>query len=408
MKKGFKYLILILSIVCVLNNPVSHILGIDLNLLDEGILFMAIFLIFKYLLFKSKVKVLYFLLILFIFYSIIISIFFGLNKNIVEVVLQSLISIKFFIVIVALFLLFKDDLVLVSKMYNVLFSILLVGFFLNIIIGEAFTEFLGIKEYSRSQLNIIRYGGFVNPNHLGYFMVLSIGLLLNKAFTQNRLLLRKEWLTVGLYIFVILLTDSRSALLGIFLFFMFFYKNLIIKKAEMLISFVIIFLISLISLIYSTDVLGTIVRNIEYSFSLESHYIRGILINMSVQIAYLYFPIGTGAATFGSIFSEGSKVYQDFGVANTYFFMEKTGIYDSSLASWLGEYGFLGVLFLFSIFNFLSKYLIAFQKGSNSTMINGLLLVFLFFSITNPTFTNSVYIFLSFPIFFMFSHYKSE
>src|SRR5690606_28676377 len=184
MKKGFKYLILILSIVCVLNNPVSHILGIDLNLLDEGILFMAIFLIFKYLLFKSKVKVLYFLLILFIFYSIIISIFFGLNKNIVEVVLQSLISIKFFIVIVALFLLFKDDLVLVSKMYNVLFSILLVGFFLNIIIGEAFTEFLGIKEYSRSQLNIIRYGGFVNPNHLGYFMVLSIGLLLNKAFTQ--------------------------------------------------------------------------------------------------------------------------------------------------------------------------------------------------------------------------------
>jgi len=330
--------------------------------------------------------------------------FFGLNKNFIDVIFQSLISLKFFIIVLALFHLFKNDFRLMKKMYNILLTILLIGCFLNLIIGDQFNEFLGIKEYSRSQLNIIRYGGFVNPNHLGYFLVFSIGLVLNKAFYQNRLLLRREWLTIGFYVFVILLTDSRSALLGVFLFIIFFYKNIIIKKAEMLISFVTVFAVSIIVLITTTDIFETIIRNIEYSFSLDSLYIRGILINMAIQISYLYFPIGTGAATFGSIFSEGSKVYEDFGVANYYFFIDKTGIYDSSLASWVGEYGLIGVLFLVGIFYYFKKYLISFQISYDKSMINGLLLVFLFFSITNPTFTNSIYIFLSLPIFFIFSN----
>lgn len=403
MNQAVKHLVLGLSLISVFNKPLSYLIGVNLNLLDEGILFLSLLIFLNYFLFSKKVKLLYLLVFFFLVYSITISMLFGLNNNFIEIVFQSLVTLKFFIITLALFLLFRKNMELIQKMYKILLVLLLIGCITNIFLGENLNHFLGMQVFSRPGVSIMRYGGFVTPNHLAYFMVLSIGLVLNNVFCQQRMLSRKDWAIIGLYIIVILLTDSRSALLGVFLFFTFFYKKFILQKVKILISFVAMFFISLILLLICTDIIETVSRNISDSFSLESYYIRGIMVNMGFQIVYLYFPIGTGAATFGSVFSEGSQVYKDFGVSQRSFFIEKSGIYDSSLASWMGEYGIIGLVFLGVIFYYLRSYLESMTLNSNKVMINSLLLVFLFFSLTTPVFTNNVYIFLSLPIFYLFS-----
>src|SRR5690606_7505057 len=136
----------------------------------------------------------------------------------------------FFVIILGLLLLFKGNYKTIQRIYNILMVLLLIGFILNIVLGEKLNYFLGMEVFGRPGVDIMRYGGFVTPNHLAYFMVLSIGLVLNKAFCQQRMLMRKDWTLVGLYVLVILLTDSRSALLGVIIFFVFFYKNIILQN----------------------------------------------------------------------------------------------------------------------------------------------------------------------------------
>lgn len=397
MNQVVKYLLFIIVFISIFNKSLSHLLGVNLSYLDEGLLMFSLFIFSIYLLKARKVKAVYLFVVLFFFYSICISALFGLNKSFSDITLQTLVTLKFSIITLAFFLLFKNDQLLIRRIYWVLMTTLLLGVVLNIIYGADFNHFIGSKVSSRPFANIIRYGGWINPNQLAYFMVLSVGLVLNQAYMAQRMLNKRDWtILIGL-IFIILLTDSRSAFLGVFLFFLFFYKNIVLRKAKILLTVFALSIIGVGIIVFFTDFLDTMIRNLNGSFSLDSYYIRGIIINMAAQISYGYFPIGTGAATFGSVFSDGSQVYEDFGVADRYFFIEKSGVYDSSLASILGEYGFVGVLLFGLMFYYFKRFLCQNDKTTKPVMTSAFLIVFLFFSFTNPTFTNNIYIFLSLP-----------
>jgi hypothetical protein len=177
------------------------------------------------------------------------------------------------------------------------------------------------------------------------------------------------------------------------------YKDPMVFFGFLLLGFIVVFFVLLF-----TDLPETIMANIEMSYSLQSNYIRGLMFYMSLLIIYQYFPIGTGAGTFGSIFAKDSQVYKDFGVSERYYFVEEWGIYDSNIASILGEYGFIGIALYFLLFKATYLHLNYTSEGvKNSRMLQAFIWVFVFFCISNPMITNSVYILLSVPIFLIIS-----
>ncbi|MGJ7562529.1 hypothetical protein ACSFBM_01590 [Variovorax sp. GB1R11] len=76
----------------------------------------------------------------------------------------------------------------------------------------------------------------------------------------------------------------------------------------------------------------------------QSQYIRFIMVYYGAYLSAINFPVGVGPANFGTVLSANSPVYEQLGLSGSRFFQELAGIYDSNIASVLGEYGFLGVL----------------------------------------------------------------
>ena len=82
-------------------------------------------------------------------------------------------------------------------------------------------------------------------------------------------------------------------------------------------------LLALLSVLGDSDMLDNTMRNIAALEDIdESGYIRGIMIVHGFQLFYDNFPVGTGAATFGSVLSAGSHVYDTLGLADMSFFPE--------------------------------------------------------------------------------------
>ncbi len=391
-----------LSFISVFNKPIFGITELEiLNYLDELILVLCLTLLSAVLLYSKKIPIVHLLVYTFLFYSVLISIILGFNSDTIDIVLQSLINLKFLFIFLTFILCFKNNSRDVFKFYNYVLGFALIGFFLNIILGADFNQFFNMQIFTRPNTPM-RYGGFLNPNHMAFLMALFIGVVLSKAKNSGNNLKLVEWIKILASIAVIVLTDSRTAIVGVVLFFIAFYWEYMLKNIKIFNAFFGVLAFIFILLISFTDAWALLLSNLKGSFSMDGYYIRGIMINMAVQITYLHFPIGTGAATFGSLLSEGSAVYEYFGVAERSFFVEKRGIYDSSIASIVGEYGFIGILFFTAIFYRLKYFLVKTYQSKNRIMVNGLFAAFFFYSTTNPTFTNNIYILLSIPVFIKF------
>lgn len=391
-----------LAFLSIYNKSIAGALGIPyLALLDEILLMVCILLLTGHWLMASKVKIIYLLVIAFFIYSVIISLIFGYNQDFSDVVIQSLINLKFVLLLLTFLIYFQKKLALVRKFFNVVLFVAILGIALNLVMGTVFNSIFDIPVSVRSN-QALRFGGFLNPNQMAYLMAMYIGITLNRAKANTRFLTQTDWLKIAASLAIILLTDSRSAIIGVLFFFVAFYWEYLLKNARMFLSFFIVMVVSLLLFISFSNVISILLINLAGSFSLDSYYIRGIIINMAAQITYLHFPIGTGAATFGTVLSDNSPVYEYFGVAHRSFFLEKRGIYDSAFASILGEYGLVGIIFYGNIIYFLKRFIVRFSSMNKSIMLNALFMAFLFYSLTNPVLTNNIYIFLSIPIFMDF------
>src|SRR5690606_7910063 len=69
--------------------------------LDEILFLFSILILLPIILFSKKIKLIHFIVVTFIAYSILISILFGVSGNFLTIALQSLITIKFFIILLA-------------------------------------------------------------------------------------------------------------------------------------------------------------------------------------------------------------------------------------------------------------------------------------------------------------------
>ena len=119
-----------------------------------------------------------------------------------------------------------------------------------------------------------------------------------------------------------------------------------------------------------------------------SKYIRGIMIYNGFLLFLIYFPIGSGAATFGSVMSEGSIVYYELGIAGLEFFEDFWGVFDSNLAAILGEFGLIGV-FVFGFLYFCCFKRVYSASKNKKVALPYLIIIFIFglvVLITNPFF----------------------
>lgn len=368
------------------------------NYADELILLFSLAVLLPIYLFSQKLSLINILLITFIFYSVIISILFGMNKELLVVILQTLINVKFFIFLLVFIVLFKNKNWIINNFFNRILIISLIGLGLHLIFGEIFNNFFKFPTFARPN---IRYTGFLpHPNHLAYLMVLVIGLILNKSKTQFLRIGQVNWIKIFLCLLVIIFTDSRTALIAVFIFFMGYYWSFILKNYKWFVGSIFASILIIAYMYFFTGLVDSIIQNINESLDLESHYIRGNMIYLSALIFYDFFPFGTGSATFGSVLANDSA-YKFYDQADRYYFVNEIGVYDSNLASIIGEYGMIGILMYYFLFVVLKKYLMSFSESKN-TMINSLIFVFLFFSITNPMLTNDVYILISIPVFILF------
>jgi hypothetical protein len=396
-------LMLIFAFLSIFNKPIIGLIKIPIFvLLDEVLLVLGLTLLLVFISFSSKVKKVFLLTLGFLLYSILISLWFGLNRSVLEIVLQSLINLKFLILFLAYFWVFKDKLYLLFRFFKVVVIISVLGLILNVILGTAFNELFGLPPFFR-HTGFIRYGGFLTPNHMAFLLAMFVGFRLNNLSNKKRKIDYFEWSIIFASCLGIILTDSRSAMFGVAIFLFFYFKDEIFKKARMLLGFGFAAIILIVLFGAFTNLYESILINLRDSLREDSYYIRGIMINLASQISVIFFPLGSGVATFGSKFSDGSPVYEQLGVAHRVFFVEQAGIYDSNVASILGEYGIIGSAFYVYIFIHLKRFLLNFKKLENTRMLNSLFWVFLFYTITNPTLTNNIYILICIPVFAFFS-----
>ncbi|MBZ9777938.1 O-antigen ligase family protein [Psychroflexus sp. CAK8W] len=232
---------------------------------------------------------------------------------------------------------------------------------------------------------------------MAYLAVLYIGYILSKIKSSKTKINLNSFLQIFFCVAIIFLTDSRTSIIAAAIFFLAFYWDLLLKNALVLLYVFSTLSLSIVFLAVFTDVFDSIIQNIFQTFTLESTYIRGNMIYLSGLIFYQFFPVGTGAASFGSVMAN-NKVYEYYEQADRYYFANDIGLYDSNIASIVGEYGFIGLIFYFLLFFYTYRYL-AKTFRTRGVMLKSVFFVFLFYTITNPMITNNVYILISLPVF---------
>ncbi len=314
-----------------------------------------------------------------IFYMILISLLMN-SSSIQNIVLQSFIHMKFFIFyfIVDKYLKYSD----LKKIGWFLFVFTAAGFLMNVLMQETFSNIMDQRlMYRDGFLRIIGFQG--NPNQLG----LTIGLFYLFYLWRRRISLREMLLITLIFSVLIFLTGSRSSLFIIFIGLSYYYLFESVKTKIYLVPVFIFSLVGLLSVLGDSDMLDNTVRNITALENVdESGYIRGIMIVYGFQLFYDNFPIGTGAATFGSVLSVGSHVYDALGLADMSFFLEMRGVYDSNLATIGAEFGFVGILIYSFLLMFIYKQI---KSENNRPYLLSVISVLLVASLTTPTFMNS-------------------
>ncbi len=358
---------------------------------DEVIFLISLIVFLANLFFKRKVKFIYATLTIFIIYSIVISLLFGVSGTLFTITAQTFINIKFFIIILAFITVFKNNVTTLNKFFLLVVSISAFSVLLQLVLGKSFNEIFNVSTFARPNVRYV--GFFTHPNHLAYVFFLYVAYLLNNKFKYNLRLSNKDWFKILASIVVIFLADSRTSILAVLIFLFAFYWQLIKRNYNLIIG-VIVSSIILVGgyMVLFTSFIDSIISNVKDTLDLNSHYIRGNMIYLAGLIFFQYFPIGTGASTFGSVLSD-TKVFEMYGQANRYYFKNEIGIYDSNIASIIGEYGFIGILFFIGLFNSLIKYLKSFTF--RKTLIAPLFLIFIMYMITNPMLTNNLYTILT-------------
>ncbi|MCQ8879474.1 hypothetical protein NQT69_15845 [Pseudoalteromonas shioyasakiensis] len=262
-----------------------------------------------------------------------------------SILFQIFIHLKFIVFFSFLFVFFQGERAKSLVLFFLVVS--LVFMFLNIFTGSLFNAFFDKPLQLR--------GGFARPIGIqGDTASLGTTLAIAASFYichKENIQIKAKLLLMFLFTVLILLSSVRTALIVLPLIFLWWFKDSF-KTFLLATFFLVVAAFSFKSSNYVDELVEITVQNVEWTVEnpVESAYIRGIMIFFSFEVANTHFPLGAGAAMYGTVMSDDSPIYTEIGLQDSRFFIEKDGIYDSNFASLLGEFGYLGLLIYLILF----------------------------------------------------------
>ncbi|TPH17075.1 O-antigen ligase family protein [Litorilituus lipolyticus] len=327
---------------------------------------------------------------LFIIY-VLMSMLSSPNVGIFKILLQTFIHLKYMLFFIFLWSFVGPDTCL--KLAYATLAVTIMFLLLNLLSGSLFNEIFETKITLRSEL-VRPIGIQADTGNLG----ITFSLLGCLFVCGNKLTSR--WAKVAILIaftLLILMSSTRTGLVLIPLVVLWWLRDSI-KSFFIAIVLLISSVFFISSSNYMDEMINITIENIEWTIDdpVASSYIRGIMIYFAFDLAADRFPLGTGAATYGTVMSDDSAVYAEIGLQNSRFFIDKDGIYDSNFASILGEFGYIGLLLYFWAFY---KVINAPFRGesSNNSESEFRFVIYLLISaycITTPIFMNTYPAFL--------------
>lgn len=222
-------------------------------------------------------------------------------------------------------------------------SVTLVMIVLQYVIGQPMFDLLHIPMQFRGEL--LRCTGiFSSPVQSAYFLFIALAFLCSKILWNRKLTVMETVLLIADITFLSLSLVRRFVIpMGVIAFFLILRKY----KAKRIVFPMMLFLFFLGLLL--TPLLLQNLKKYNSQVLDDPLYIRRILMTNGYEIAKKKFPFGSGPGTFGTKYSveDYSPYYYDFGMDKTFHFhpgQKHMSVYDSFLASFTAEYGFLALL----------------------------------------------------------------
>ena len=282
-----------------------------------------------------------------VLFIIVLSYFSPYYSGLTKTVVQSVMYGKFMIMFLTLHYMVSEK--VFYDFMRFMFFFTLLGFFINVIVGEIFFDFIGSRVFERN--GIYRYVGFqgsANVFSLASCVLIFYSLCNDRGITKV--------LSNVVLVACVFASGSHTGI--VLLLLVYFLYAVIYTRIFKFYALPILLL--LVAMLPFTGVFDKIsVISDRYADGNDSGYSRTVVIFNALKIAIDNYPYGGGAASYATPLSRDSDIYRDYGmdkVTVIKWFLsgseKNSGIYDTSFGMLIGELGFIGAA-LFLMINFL-------------------------------------------------------
>ncbi|MEQ8554265.1 MAG: hypothetical protein RIC53_16530 [Cyclobacteriaceae bacterium] len=309
-------------------------------------------------------------------------------------ILQIFTHLKFFIVFYLIVTLTEDKYKI--SFFHIVAVFSLVGILVNLFFPGYF-EFTEGEKY-RFLEGIPRVVGFQSkPNNLAYSAILLQIVYGFYLLTSNR---SDKYILYGILtissISIVVLSGSRASLIFYPVIFYYSLKDYFKLNLKNLLLLSVIFSLMMVVFILLSDtfidVTSKNLSTVGAQGTVDYYNPRSFLYYYGYVLFIDFFPVGTGAATFGSTYSPGSDVYKMLGIDQMQFVQTTAGLFDSNLACIAGEFGLLGLLLFIGLSIYFYKWGIRHYESKYDKRRFVLIYIFLIFLATKGNvFMNGIY-----------------
>lgn len=387
------------------------------SFMDELLLLISFsYMLFECIILKSMSR---FTLItlLYLGYCIALALQSPFSPNIFYSFFQSLIHIKVLVISYFAITIFKNivDMKLFLGIFKLLVIMYFIALFMNMLIGEAWNDLVGFYEY-QYRYGFLRPAGIFShyaPNSYFFTLIvttlmLTLGSSKANVFSYH---LKKFVIFIFIDFFAAFPLTVRKGMV-VLIPYLFYVIAILRPKLKLIISMVMLISISvLIWLISETQIFIDTIDNFSNFFSDDHSYLRGLIVYYGYGLFSDFFPLGTGAGLYGTVFSNSNlSVYEYVGLNMALFTADDgslIGVYDSGLAALAAELGFIGLLFVFSLTYLLMDLCSKVTSVSNFKIIKLLTVYMLLLSITEPVLQNGFFtVFYCISVLYVIAHEK--